>query len=362
MKFFSLLFITLCAISQVAFSQSQIQSPRVDKWSGTGFALTNNYVVTNYHVVANASNIYIQGINGDHSKNFSAYVVAKDKINDLAILKVNGVNLDASSIPYSIKTSTADVGEEVFVLGFPLTSTMGDEVKLTTGVVSSRSGFRGDVALYQISAPIQPGNSGGPLFDSKGNIIGIVSAKHLGAENVGYAIKTSYLRNLMESSINTNIFPQTNRISNLNLSGKVKSVKKFVYYIICEDKSASTPTNASPTNNNSNNSSLDYDYDKYIGAANAGDAIAQHKIGRCFFHGIGVNQDYKQAFMWYKKSADKGYKSGLADVGYCYYYGYGVPKDLHQSLYWYEKAAAQGSIAAKSWINQIRSDLQKGGQ
>ena len=88
-------------------------------------------------------------------------------------------------------------------------------------------------ALYQISAPIQPGNSGGPLFDNKGNIIGIVSAKHMGAENVGYAIKASYLRNLMESVISTNILPQSNRISGLTLSGKVKSVKNFVYYITC---------------------------------------------------------------------------------------------------------------------------------
>lgn len=66
---------------------------------------------------------------------------------------------------------------------------MGDEIKLTTGVISSKTGFQGDVSLYQISAPIQPGNSGGPLFDNKGNLIGIVNAKHKGAENVGYAIK-----------------------------------------------------------------------------------------------------------------------------------------------------------------------------
>ena len=110
---------------------------------------------------------------------------------------------------------------------------MGDEIKLTTGVVSSRTGFQGDVSLYQISAPIQPGNSGGPLFDSKGNIIGIVSAKHRGAENVGYAIKASYLKNLIESVMSTNILPQNNKISGFNLSGKVKSVKNYVYYIIC---------------------------------------------------------------------------------------------------------------------------------
>ena len=201
-------------------------------WTGTGFAMANNFVVTNYHVVEEAKNISIQGINGNFNAKFSATVVAADKINDLAILKVNGVSI-TGSIPYSVKTTTSDVGEDVFVLGYPLTSTMGDEIKLTTGVVSSRTGFQGDVSLYQISAPIQPGNSGGPLFDSKGNVIGIVSAKHRGAENVGYAIKASYLRNLMESAISTNILPLNNKISGLNLSGKVKSVKNYVYYITC---------------------------------------------------------------------------------------------------------------------------------
>ena len=200
-------------------------------WTGTGFALTNNYVVTNYHVIEEAKSISIQGINGNFNNKYGATVVATDKINDLAILKVNGVNIPNANIPYSVKTTTSEVGEDVFVLGYPLTSTMGDEIKLTTGVVSSKSGFQGDVSLYQISAPIQPGNSGGPLFDSKGNIIGVVSAKHRGAENVGYAIKASYLRNLMESAISTNILPQANRISAQNLSGKVKAVKNFVFMI-----------------------------------------------------------------------------------------------------------------------------------
>ena len=77
-------------------------------------------------------------------------------------------------------------------------ATMGDEVKLTNGIISSKSGFQGDVTSYQITAPVQQGNSGGPLFDSKGNIIGIINAKHAGAENASYAIKASYLMNLID--------------------------------------------------------------------------------------------------------------------------------------------------------------------
>lgn len=202
-------------------------------WSGTGFALKNNCVATNYHVVKGARVIYLQGINGDFHTKYPATVIGTDKFNDLAILRVDGVNINTANIPYSVKTTTSDVGEDVFVLGFPMTTTMGEELKLTTGVVSSRTGFQGDVSIYQISAPIQPGNSGGPLFDSDGNLIGIVSAKHTEAENVSYAIKASYLRNLMESAMEDNILPQTNKIAGYKLSDKVKQIRNYVYFITC---------------------------------------------------------------------------------------------------------------------------------
>ena len=161
-------------------------------------------------------------------------IVGCDKNNDLALLKISDSNFTGfGPIPYAISNTTSEVGEDVFVLGYPLTSTMGDEIKLTTGIISSRTGFQGDVALYQISAPIQPGNSGGPLFDKKGNVMGIVSAKHSGAENVGYAIKTMYLRNLVESCANASIIPTNNTISTLALTGKVKKEKSFVFFINC---------------------------------------------------------------------------------------------------------------------------------
>lgn len=106
---------------------------------------------------------------------------------------------------------------------------MGDEIKLSTGVISSKTGFQGDVSLYQIFAPIQPGNSGGPLFYGNGNLIGIVNAKHRGAENVSYAIKASYLNNLMESVSPFSLLPTNNSVSGMSLSNKVKSLKNFVF-------------------------------------------------------------------------------------------------------------------------------------
>lgn len=224
--------------SKIAKRQQEIeQQEKVTDWSGSGFALNNGYICTNYHVVEGAKSIEIHGVQGDFTTSYSAKVAATDKFNDLAILKIDDTDFKGfGTIPYKVKTSMANVGEEIFVLGYPMTATMGDEIKLTTGVVSSRTGFQGDVSLYQISAPIQPGNSGGPLFDSQGNLIGIINAKHKGAENVGYAIKASYLRNLMESSLIEDILPINNSISSLPLTGKVQKVKNYVYLIKCSSK------------------------------------------------------------------------------------------------------------------------------
>ena len=220
--------------SESNFIASHSKSNTPKEWTGTGFALKNGYVVTNYHVIEDANEISIFGINGDFNAKYDAQVMACDKINDLALLKVKDPSFDGfGALPYSVLGSTMDVGENIYVLGYPLTATMGDEIKLTTGVISAKTGFMGDVALYQISAPIQPGNSGGPLFNEKGNIIGVVSAKHSDAENVGYAIKSMYLINLIESSANSSIIPKTSSSYNRSLKENVKVEKDFIFLIKC---------------------------------------------------------------------------------------------------------------------------------
>lgn len=214
-----------------------------EEWSGTGFALKNGYVVTNHHVVNRASSILVYGINGNMSSGYKAKVFATDKVNDIAILQITDSRYSGfGSIPYSVKSQLADVGEDIWVLGYPLTQLLGNEIKLTNGIISSRSGFQGDLATYQISAPVQPGNSGGPLFDSKGNVIGIVNAGVPGAENVGYAIKTSYLKLLLDNYDISSILPSNNTISSLTLKEQVKRVKDFVFYIHCEATHISNST------------------------------------------------------------------------------------------------------------------------
>lgn len=205
-----------------------------DFWTGTGFALNDGYLVTNYHVIENAKSLLVRGIDGDFNIRYDACVIASDKSNDIALLKINDSKFNGfGSISYKIKSSLSDVGESIFVLGYPLTSTMGDEIKLTTGVLSSKTGYQGNVSQYQISAPVQPGSSGGPLFDNDGNVIGIISAKHTNAEGVGYAVKTSYLNNLVESVASASIIPNQNTLTTQSLPNKVKLVNNFIFIIEC---------------------------------------------------------------------------------------------------------------------------------
>lgn len=201
--------------------------------SGTGFALSSDgSIVTNYHVTEGASKIKVRGVKGDFSKVYSAKILIEDKNNDLAVLKIDDPNFTSlGALPYEVDYKISDVGNAVYALGYPLRATMGDEVKLTNGIVSSKTGFQGDITTYQISVPVQPGNSGGPLFDSKGNIVGVINAKHTGAENASYAIKASYLMNLIHVMDAPPSLPTLNRISSMSLSEQVKFVKEFVYII-----------------------------------------------------------------------------------------------------------------------------------
>ena len=223
--------------------QRKIEESQPKVWSGTGFALNNGYLVTNWHVADGAQTIHVYGIRGDFKKKYIAEVVTRDKINDLAILKISGNGFPGfGTVPYKVKTSTAEVAEDVWVLGFPLTMIMGDEIKYTDGRISALSGFDGDVSMYQISAPIQSGNSGGPVFDDNGNVIGIACAgiDNRLAQNANYAVKSSYLKNLVDAMQIANVLPTASQMANYpRRQDKVKAVRSFVFYIECCDKELS---------------------------------------------------------------------------------------------------------------------------
>ena len=239
--------------NRIARAQEESRQPSStdsvsETWSGTGFALNNGYIVTNAHVVDKAKSILVHGVNGNMSIGLTAEVVAIDKTSDLAIIHItDNAFTGFGEIPYAINNQMAEVGEDVWVLGYPLTQVLGNEIKLTDGIISSRSGYQGDVSTYQISAPLQPGNSGGPLFDSQGNVVGIVNAGIPGAENVGYAIKTTYLQNLAESYSLSPSLPKNNTVSSLVLKEQVKCVKDYVLLLMCLSTNSSMLSSSNQT-------------------------------------------------------------------------------------------------------------------
>lgn len=212
-----------------------LSEPSYSSSTGTGFLLSpKGYIVTCHHVIKDARNIYV--IDNDRSKTrLSASVVVTDTNNDLCILKVNGLSFGTGNdLSYGFDSGLNRTGESVFCMGFPLTQVMGNEIKVTNGIISSVTGYRGDVSSYQVSTPVQPGNSGGPLFNSYGNVIGVVNAKITQAENVSYAVKTSYLMNLI-GLLPDEVILSKKDIGSISLSAMVERFRSAVYMIEAGD-------------------------------------------------------------------------------------------------------------------------------
>ena len=171
---------------------------------GTGFWINSEFVVTNSHVVKGASVIKVFVAN----EALLAELVSNDQKNDLAILKVRTPQPNARPVTLT-RTSQPRLGERVYAIGFPLSSILGNNPTISEGLVSKLTGVDDDPSVFQLSAAIQPGSSGSPVFDTEGNVIGIISSTlkadsilNSGGsipQNVNFAIRVTYLMSLINS-------------------------------------------------------------------------------------------------------------------------------------------------------------------
>lgn len=173
---------------------------------GTGWVVGPGFIVTNYHVVKGQTSISLVL---DESTKIDAHVFKYDVDSDLALLEVNPQ--DRGKIPPSIPLAEkpCQIGASVFTIGYPHPDIMGTKPKLTEGIVNAERGLKDDPKAYQISVPVQSGNSGGPLLNMNGEAVGIVKSKISAVnvlrktgdlpQNVNYAIKAEYLRPLLAS-------------------------------------------------------------------------------------------------------------------------------------------------------------------
>ena len=171
--------------------------------NGTGFFVTESGdVVTNQHVISGCNEVQVHS-GGEMA---AATVVSQDKINDLALLRTK---LKTKSI-FSLAPENPYLLQDIIAAGFPFGESVSSTIKVTKGVVSSLSGLGDNSGQIQIDAALQPGNSGGPIIDENGNVVGVAVAKldleksiesfGVVPENVNFGIKLSSLKTFLDDN------------------------------------------------------------------------------------------------------------------------------------------------------------------
>ncbi|WP_316753410.1 serine protease [Pedobacter gandavensis] len=218
------------SLIRIINSKNTPKNVKPANFGGTGFALTaNGYLLTNLHVVDGADSVYVQDNKGE---SYRAKVVRTDSQYDLAILKITDPSFSPlSNLPYRLKQSGIGMGDVVYTLGFPK-----DDAVFGEGYVSSKTGYNGDTTQYQVAIPVNPGNSGGPLLDHQGNIIGVISAKEKQVDGATFAIKSKYIQEALNSIPNDSLgkkvaFNKRNSLQGLSRNKQVQKIQDYVFMI-----------------------------------------------------------------------------------------------------------------------------------
>jgi serine protease Do len=197
---------------------------------GTGFLVdSKGYLVTNAHVVKDAQHVAVQSSNG---KDLRAVVIYADADKDIAILKITEKNYKPlSPIPYAIKRSSGDLSESIFTLGYPR-----NDIVYGDGYIAAKTGYNGDTLSCQITIPANKGNSGSPVLNKNGEVIGILSKKENTVEGAAFALRSKYifeaLNELQKDSSYRNIkLPVSSSLKGKDRTQQVKTISDYVFMV-----------------------------------------------------------------------------------------------------------------------------------
>lgn len=216
-------------IDKIKKNSSSVPSDIAFTTGGTGFMIDpKGYLVTNAHVVQGAKQIAVQNNRGE----YLASVVHVDPSKDMAILKIDDSNFKPySSLPYSISKQTARLAEPIFTLGYPR-----NEIVYGQGYLSAMTGFNGDTLSCQIEIAANRGNSGSPILNRKGEVIGILNGRQTNAEGFAFAVQSKYIFSVLDSLKKLDDAPFIKVNSRTNINGldrteQVRRVQDHVYMV-----------------------------------------------------------------------------------------------------------------------------------
>jgi len=211
--------------------------------TGTAFFVNNDVLVTNEHVVRGFKTGKIRY----KDSIYQVDVIGRDEVNDLALLKVrfNDYKTLTSVKPLRMgDIYNVEAGETVFTIGYPLIRELGVSPKISMGIINSLTGMNDDPRMYQISVPLQPGNSGGPIFDENGGVIGVAASglnvayymkiENFSPQNVNFAIKADYINNLLMVNADCKEMQRNTDTETYNARDIIARWRDSVVLVICE--------------------------------------------------------------------------------------------------------------------------------
>ena len=239
-------------IAKLKQKNKELQHPKKNKQKssneiGSGFYVSKfRHIITNQHVVNECKKITV----GDSmTSQIPADLIASDKRNDLAILQTVSMEMASADTKSFLEKLAVEIvpvlsgglmrsedvsgGEEIFVAGYPLGNMVSDQMKLTDGIVSATKGLDNDVSRFEISSVVRKGNSGGPIYDSKGNIVGVVVERFNvnRSDNVNFAIKGSTVKQfLFAHNVSTKL---SNRQDDMSTKDIYKIASKQTVMVLC---------------------------------------------------------------------------------------------------------------------------------